>query len=251
MGSNVTRVRVNDRVIMQDANLARTAVVLDEHHVVRCPDTWSLESSAALPVVALTSSLALIDACPVHDARTVLIVGGGSATGKMGIQVAREYAAHANIIVYCGNCSHDAMARGANAVIDRNNETLRAGLARLNITELDVVYECVRGSEHDVYAIASSLGNPCIVTIDPGHNMLALAPQLIWRTVLSWLRLGPRYIFLMRPLYGGLDRLVSLMTGVPLQKLEHTVFPLTTEGVRDAFAHVGKGKALLKVAGRK
>lgn len=166
VGSAVKRVRAGDRVLVMGTSLARQEVVVPDTHVVRVPQQWSLESAAAIPIVALASATSLLDQCSsnVGPDGAVLVLGSGSNTGRVALDLLSFY--RLRRIIAFGSNETEARARGATDFINRLEETIDAGLARINPGKIDIVYECVHVEDVDVFQLVHSgnYGSPCFVS---------------------------------------------------------------------------------------
>uniref|UniRef100_K3WVD7 Enoyl reductase (ER) domain-containing protein n=1 Tax=Globisporangium ultimum (strain ATCC 200006 / CBS 805.95 / DAOM BR144) TaxID=431595 RepID=K3WVD7_GLOUD len=97
-------------------------VDLDANSVARKPTNLSFNEAAGVPVAALTSFQALVEFGQVKRGDRVLILGGSSATGSFGIQLAKLYGAF--VITTTSARNTDLVkAFGADQVIDYTTHT--------------------------------------------------------------------------------------------------------------------------------
>lgn len=74
---------------------------LPEVNVVKLPDSVSFDDAAAVSMVGMTSWHMLVGRAKIKPGQTVLIMGGGSGVGMVGIQIAKLY--NCNVIATAGN----------------------------------------------------------------------------------------------------------------------------------------------------
>lgn len=92
-----------------------------------------------MPIVATTSVNALARCGDLSG--DVLIVGGNTATGRQAIQsISMHHHRVGRVIAVCGN-ETTCLANGATHVIDYHKESIAAGLKRLKVKRLHMVYE--------------------------------------------------------------------------------------------------------------
>lgn len=250
IGSQVSRVQVGDRVMVNYYSVAAQHARAPENNIVRLPSNYSFEDGASISLAVQTAAEALLDICP-GSGETILIAGGGSVCGRAGIEIARGR--FKRVIVTCGPKSKkDCLASGATDVIDYTKESLQEGLQRLGISKVDVAYEAV--STPELYDSAKVRGAKCIASIDTGsENILLGLVQMIWRSVRPFItRDGSKYrFFLKRTDSGTMDRVLELIAAKRVPFFEKHIFNWTTGGVQDALEHVKRGrggKALIKVS---
>lgn len=93
LGDGVSRLAVNERVLVHDAPLPGGSgfwaeqVLATAAHVAHCSDGLDMVDAGALPVSGLTARQAL-DALALAPGDSVLITGGAGATGALAIQLA-------------------------------------------------------------------------------------------------------------------------------------------------------------------
>ncbi|HEY8139738.1 MAG TPA: zinc-binding dehydrogenase [Nitrososphaera sp.] len=74
---------------------------LPEVNVVKLPDSVSFQDAAATSMVGMTSWHMLVGRAKIRPGQTVLIMGGGSGVGMIGIQIAKLY--NCTVIATAGN----------------------------------------------------------------------------------------------------------------------------------------------------
>lgn len=115
--------------------------------VVPIPDRLSFEEAAALPVGLITEHDALVTQAGFTAGDTVLIVGGTSAIGLIGIQLAKALGAGKVIATTTSESKRAALVRaGADATVDTRTEDLaEAVLAATDGKGADVTLDHVGG----------------------------------------------------------------------------------------------------------
>lgn len=221
--------------------------IFDESRIAKVGKSMSLKRAAALTNVALTSLLALSDKCPItHTVKTILILGGGSSTGKMGLSIARSLSPKARIIAVCSN-ETVCKEYGASEVINWRKESLSNGLKRLKVTEIDLVYETIR--TEDSFHLALQHNCKCFVTIDPGLSLLTALKTFFlvaYQGIASKLFNTSQYHFFMNEKNinsRAMKRLEHFTEHKLLKPLNDIVeYDFSTRGVNEALRHVREGK---------
>ncbi|KAF1313578.1 Quinone oxidoreductase protein, partial [Globisporangium splendens] len=113
-------------------------VDLDANSVARKPTNLSFNEAAGVPVAALTSFQVLVEFGQVKRGDRVLVLGGSSATGSFGIQLAKLYGAFVVTTTSARNTDL-VKAFGADKVIDYTTHKWVDVLERHSI---DVIYDC-------------------------------------------------------------------------------------------------------------
>ncbi len=252
---------VGSRVFFGHRGTARSRLLrVHESKMGAVPKHWSLQSAAGMGVI-FTTALKGFRKCQ-SSGEPALVVGGSSSTGVAALQILRHEARYSRIVASCGDVDKCRRA-GATDVISRHNETLGAGLRRLGVRSLSRVYEAVHEPSDAAWRVAERLRAECFAAIDPGVDMtdplvsqVAQIGTLLWRmlsrAVLHYVRAGPRYDLYIndmdQPDLVELQRLMQADAVSPPQLVE---FPFTTQGMRDALAHLHDlkpGKPVLKIA---
>lgn len=114
---------------------------VDEQQVYRLGDHTSFEQGAMCEPVACC--LHGIDMCEIVPGSTVAVIGGGMI-GLLMMQLARLAGASAVVLLEPVAGKREVAERlGATATIDPLREDVRARIADLGVSQLDVVIECV------------------------------------------------------------------------------------------------------------
>lgn len=246
-GRCVHGLKTYDVVAVNCRNVLGEYAVCNQENVVKVPFGRTRKGMATYINTAMTSSVALIDKCGLKSdfKGKILIIGGGSSTGKNGIQIAKGIAPKSTVIAVCSDlwlCKLD----GADFVINYKNETLEEGLNRIlgltdELDDLGVVYETIKTP--DSYDITKRRNAKCFVTIDPGNNIFSVA-----NTYLSqyYRLLSPPFYFFINENYinrGTMDRLAELSGKGILKKHNNVVeFDFDTENINKALDHIKSGK---------
>lgn len=160
VGPNVARFKEGDHIFGQaslpDPNTQglQEYAILDTRFAAKVPAGFTDAQAASVPTNYVTSAVALFDSTcfgipapwdPAaksfdYKSTSVLILGGGSNTGKYGIQLA-ALAGFGNIIVVAGLSSEaDIRALGATHVIDRTKPPAKIAAEVREITGDDLIY---------------------------------------------------------------------------------------------------------------
>lgn len=134
VGEGVSRFREGDRVWLYNGqrngrNLGTGAeyIALDADLVTPLPDSVSFEAGACLGIPCMTAHRCVFADGPV-DGQWVVVTGGGGAVGNYAIQLAKW--GGARVIATAGHRHawqrNDAMAAGADIILDRDDEDLAA-----------------------------------------------------------------------------------------------------------------------------
>ena len=107
IGPLVSKFKVGDAVVFQSPERAMALgefSLVNEDYAFHLPAGWSLEKAAAMPTVGATSALSIGSFCRSAELekgnKTVLVLGGGSATGMVGIYFAKKLGNR--VIAVCG-----------------------------------------------------------------------------------------------------------------------------------------------------
>jgi NADPH:quinone reductase-like Zn-dependent oxidoreductase len=172
LGSGVTNVKVDERVMLQpgiscglcekclagEDNLCRSYKILGETvdggcaeyvkapavNCVPIPEGVTFEQAAAFPLVSLTAWHMLVARARLKPAEAVLVLGAGSGVGGAAIQIAK--ASGAWVIATAGSDAKLAKARelGADELINHSTQKIATEVKRLTGRRgVDVVFEHV------------------------------------------------------------------------------------------------------------
>ncbi|MFL5909184.1 MAG: SDR family NAD(P)-dependent oxidoreductase [Gaiellaceae bacterium] len=90
VGSQVTDLRVGDRVMGLMPDAFGPVAVADHRMVARMPEEWSFVQGAAMPIVFLTAYYALFDLAGLKEGERVLVHAGAGGVGMAAVQLARH-----------------------------------------------------------------------------------------------------------------------------------------------------------------
>jgi NADPH:quinone reductase-like Zn-dependent oxidoreductase len=115
---------------------------LPEVNVVKLPDNISFDDAAAVSMVGMTSWHMLVGRVKIKPGQTVLIMGGGSGVGMVGIQIAKLY--NCTVIATAGNKDKmdKCIALGADYVVNHREADWYKKVREItNKQGVDVVFE--------------------------------------------------------------------------------------------------------------
>ena len=127
IGPGCTHLRPGDRVcaLTHGGGYASVAVAREDH-CLTLPDTLTTEQAAALPEALLTVWYNVFERCRLAEGETVLIHGGSSGIGSIGVQMARVMGA--TVISTAGSPQRceTVQALGAHFVANHREDNLAA-----------------------------------------------------------------------------------------------------------------------------
>eukprot|EP00658_Telonema_sp_P-2_P027650 TRINITY_DN21321_c0_g1_i5.p1 TRINITY_DN21321_c0_g1~~TRINITY_DN21321_c0_g1_i5.p1 ORF type:complete len:254 (-),score=43.23 TRINITY_DN21321_c0_g1_i5:217-978(-) len=239
-------------------SLAEYLAVDETVAAVFSPDLLSDQEAAAMPLVGLTSLSSLVHQAGVSAGKRVLVLGGSSATGMMGLQIARAYGA-SRIVTTCSPRNAELVARlGATKVIDyRRDDVWR--VIKESGERFDVIYDTV-GAGRSTWEGASSGGlaeGGQLVTItgDVQREMdltelFTRGYHIVSRKLWCWLWLGGAGYHMYTQPSGSHADLLELDRLVAHGQLEVVLdqqFNFEIEQVKSAFDYLMTGHASGKV----
>jgi NADPH:quinone reductase-like Zn-dependent oxidoreductase len=136
VGKNITRFKPGDEVIGDlfgcgFGGFAQYAVA-PEMALIAKPEKLSFETSAAIPMSAITALQALRNKGNIQNGKKVLIVGSGGGVGTFAIQLANYYGADVTAICSTKNVEQSRLL-GANMVIDYTKEDFTKSSKRYDL----------------------------------------------------------------------------------------------------------------------
>lgn len=253
-GSNVTSVAVGDEVYFHtgpEVGVMAEYIAIHENKVAPKPQGLTHIEAASLPVAGLTSLQALLDhgklrTWSLERKPRVLILGGTSATGMLGIQLA--HAIGAEVVTTCSPRNFDWVKElGADETIDYHTQDIAKVLEGETI---DVIYDCIGGGDSWLAAqrILSTSGQyVTIVGDEADHHMtittlLTKGWQISSRFIGYYLGSNPRYtLFLAASGRKSFDELNTIIAKGQLKPIIDTVYPI--EQFAQAFSKSISGRA--------
>lgn len=147
VGDGVAGFDVGDRVMGTTLGAFAPFALVDHRHVVSAPGSLSWTDAAALPVGLTTEHDALVTQGGFVSGQVVLVTGGSSGVGLIGVQLAKALGASSVIATTTSPSKVDAvLAAGADHVVDTSREQLGAAVNALtNGVGVDVVLDHVGG----------------------------------------------------------------------------------------------------------
>ncbi len=152
VGSSVDSVQLGDRVCFCNGGIGGDAGTYAEHAVVpqtqlaKIPDGIDFATAAALPLVAITATEALIERAGVSSGEFVLVHGGAGGTGHLAIQLAKHSGARVATTVSTADKAKRAMALGADCtILYRSEDFVAAGGAFTGGRGFDVALDNIGG----------------------------------------------------------------------------------------------------------
>ena len=145
VGSNVTTVKVGDKVMMLGGGLI-DRINVHEMALWKIPEAFALEKAAAVPVNYGTTWFALHGRAEIADGETLLVTGASGGTGSAAIQLGK--AAGARVIAVAGGEEKIQQAKllGADHVIDHQvNSDWVDEVREASGGGVDVAYDPVGG----------------------------------------------------------------------------------------------------------
>ena len=149
---------------------------LPEVNVVKLPNDISYNDAAAIAMVGLTSWHMLVGRAKIVPGQTVLIMGGTSGVGMVGIQIAKLY--NCNVIATAGNKEKmdKCLEIGADYVVNHRDadwHKVVRGLAKDQIGEegIDVIFEHIGKSVFTKAISLLKMGGTLVTTgATTGYN---------------------------------------------------------------------------------
>ncbi|RAH67864.1 zinc-binding alcohol dehydrogenase family protein [Aspergillus aculeatinus CBS 121060] len=179
LGPNVTRYQEGDHIVGQAgltlANSNDTAglqeyAILDARYSAKVPAGFTDAQLATLPTNLVAPAVALFDASALgipapwtttssdfdHHATSLLIIGGGSNTGRFGIQLAALAGLGRIIVVGSARSAAEAQRLGATHVIDRADKSgaeIAAEVRAIVGDDLLYVYDAINPPENQYIGV--------------------------------------------------------------------------------------------------
>ncbi len=155
VGSGVTRFKVGDAVFFCNGGIGDEPgnyaeyTTLQEDHCAKKPTSLSLQESAALPLVFITSWEALVERAHLQAGQTLLIHAGAGGVGHVAIQLARHLGARVAVTVGDQHKAEFAHSLGAEKIINyKSQDFVQEILDWTGSRGADVVYDTVGGETY-------------------------------------------------------------------------------------------------------
>jgi len=147
VGDGVEGFDIGDRVMGTTLGAFARFALVDHRHVVAVPASLAWTDAAALPVGLTTEHDALVTQAGFRPGQIVLVTGGSSGVGLVGVQLAKALGASRVIATTTSASKVDAvLGAGADHVVDTSRELL--GTAVIALTDgvgVDVALDHVGG----------------------------------------------------------------------------------------------------------
>jgi len=224
----------------------------DASKLARKPPSLTHREAAALPTAHLTSFQALFvhGALPKRNARSasVLVLGASGGCGLSALALARAAGAD-EIVAVCSAANAElARSRGATACVDYGDAAKMRAFAESSAGRFDVVYDAATGSgAGEAYgALAAEVVKP-----ETGRRVALNGGLGFWfRTLTGWQR--TRDVGMLTRQNGAELEEILAFPGDAARPVVDSTYPLTREGVRDAFERLksrrARGKIVIDVA---
>ncbi|RMF32238.1 MAG: Zn-dependent oxidoreductase [Candidatus Nitrosothermus koennekii] len=138
---------------------------LPEVNVAKIPDNVSFEDAAAVSMVGMTSWHMLVGRAKIEPGQTVLIMGGTSGVGSIGIQIAKLY--NCTVIATAGSEAKMEKCKelGADYVVNHRKEDWWKEVRKLtNKQGVDVVFEHIGKSVFPQEVALLKMGGTLVTT---------------------------------------------------------------------------------------
>lgn len=233
VGSEVTDLKVGDRVF---ANAARTYAEFARARAEVTsiiPDTISFEEAASIPLAGQTAWEALVDKGNIKEGDDVLIHAGAGGVGSLAIQIAKHFGAYVSTTASKDN-EEFVTSLGADHFIDYKNEAFEE-----KVKDYDIVLDTIGGETHEKsYSVLKKGGRLVSLVQEPDEEKLK---ELEIEGVL----------FSMQPTGDRLKELTTLLAENKLVPVVTKEYPFTDDGVKEAHiqsqsGHT-RGKLVVKV----
>lgn len=259
VGANVSKFKVGDEVYARpsDFNIGTFAeyIAVSEKDLALKPMNISMEESASIPLVGLTSWQALVEISKLKKGQKVFIQAGSGGVGTFAIQLAKQVGAYVATTTSSANTAL-VKSLGADLVIDYKKEDFATILKD---------YDVVLHSNRDAKVLENSLkilkkGGTLVSLTGPPTAEFAKEIGLGWHLqrlmcLLSMSarrtakKLGVHYKFLfMRADGGQLSEIAALIDGGKILPIVDREFAF--EDVNEAMGYVETGRAKGKVVVR-
>ena len=259
-GSKVSKFKVGDEVYSSsgDHHIGTYAeyISIAENEVALKPKNLSMEETASIPLVGLTSWQALVESGNIKKGQKVFIQAGSGGVGTFAIQLAKYLGAYVATTTSAKN-KDLVKSLGADLIIDYKTEDFETKLKD---------YDLVLHSNKDSKILEKSLrvlksGGQLISLVGPPTPEFANALGLSWplklvTNLLSFsarkkakkLNISFKYLF-MRAEGKQLNQITQLIEAGIIKPVIDKVFPF--EQTNEALAYVetgrSRGKAIVKV----
>lgn len=259
VGSGVTRFRAGDAVWSSPSHRRPGTyaeyVAIDERELSVKPKNLTHEEAASMPLVGLTATQCLVEACQLKRGDRVLIHAGSGGVGAFGIQLAKHLGAHVITTTSAKNADF-VRSLGADEVIDYRTQAF-ADVCDPVECVLDSLGEEVLS---DNIRVLKKRGRMANITMNLGRHIerwgsvLGLIPTLgsLLRVVLTpWFKKGIRSRHVIKRCDGAmLETLAGWVEEGAIRPTIDKVYSLgeIAEAHRHSESHHARGKIVIHVA---
>jgi NADPH:quinone reductase-like Zn-dependent oxidoreductase len=147
LAPNVSSWKAGDRVMGRAPGSYAELVAVNQHALMRIPDTLTYPEAAAIPNVFVTAHDAIVTAAQLHSGESAMITAGSSGVGTAAIQIARYLGAQPLFATTRSAAKGDTLrALGATHAIDVSSAAWVGSVkAATNGRGVDVIIDNVGG----------------------------------------------------------------------------------------------------------
>ena len=255
VGSAVTRVKVGDAVMAQNASAVQGAfgeiVNVGEELLSLKPDNITFAEAAAYPMGAQTA-LGALDKVAFTTGEKIIVTGASGGVGSFAVQMAKLLGA-AEVVAVCSSKNTDYVkSLGADTVVDYTTQKLGEALQK----EYDVVLDCVGGKEQwdEAQKVLKVNGRFVTMVGDDRETKVTIGSIASVIGAVTGRKLSSVFssqhhqynLFMLAPTNKLLDRVVEWVKEGKLKVNLDRRFPFSEQGVKDLFAHCESGRTVGK-----
>ncbi|MBF96236.1 MAG: Quinone oxidoreductase 1 [Alphaproteobacteria bacterium MarineAlpha9_Bin4] len=146
IGSNVKKFKIGDSVVaIMKYGGYKTEVVVPQENTYFLPQGMDLLEAGGFPVIYGTAFSAIVTKARLKKNEKCVILGATGGVGMAAIEIAKAYGAN---VIACGGDDRklsECLKKGADTVLNYNNNILRQELKKIGVSEVDVVIDMVGG----------------------------------------------------------------------------------------------------------
>jgi len=232
--------------ITQQGTLAEY-VIAPEAVVANTPKGWSMEESAAGPLVYLTAWKALVVQGHLKEGESVLVTGATGGVGMAAVQLAKSLGATV-IAQTRDSANHDTLKKlGADFIIDSNTPDLVGEVQKSLKGNVDLIIENIAGDSLQHHINAANLnGRIMVIGMLGGRSSTIELGQVLFKQLrIEGVHVGK---FVPTQAQDAWKRVLETLKKVDQKPAISKIFPM--DQVQEAFAHLKEGhmgKVLVQV----
>jgi alcohol dehydrogenase len=255
VGEDVTQFRVGDRIFSRPRNgrigTFAEFIAIDQSEAALMPPNLNYHEAASLPLVGLTSWLALVDTANLQPRQKVLIHAGSGGIGTFAIQLAKHIGAEVWTTTSGKNLEF-VKSLGADHAINYQDEDFEK-----RVSNLDVVFDTLGGDSLDKsFTVIRPDGWLLSISGSPDYRTakdmrLGIARSLLLGIVglgvnskARGARVNYRFIF-MKPLGEELAQIAALVATGVIRPVVDRIVPLAE--CQSAIEYSASGRARGKI----